>query len=90
MKAHLLDPPPPLSAARPDLPATAIAAVERALAKQPGDRFPTVSAFVEALAGEASAGPRARRLSERRSQPAAVAGLIAKASKGPRAMAHSG
>jgi len=43
------DPPPPIRQARPELPAGVEAVLAKALAKKPGDRFPTVSAFVEAL-----------------------------------------
>src|SRR5579864_7430915 len=42
---HLHDPPPSLLAVRPDLPPRLVAAVERALAKNPDDRFPTMDAF---------------------------------------------
>lgn len=45
------EPPPPICQARPDLPA----GVEAVLAKAPGDRYATVSGFVEAL-GRALAG----------------------------------
>jgi serine/threonine-protein kinase len=47
--AHLSDPPPSLSARRPDLPAAADAALARALAKAPEDRFPNCLAFAGAL-----------------------------------------
>jgi Tol biopolymer transport system component len=43
------EPPPPLSQFRPDLPAGAGAALEQALAKEPGARYAGASAFVEAL-----------------------------------------
>lgn len=46
---HCKLPPPPLEALRPGLPSHVYAAVEKALAKSPDDRFPTVSAFVEGL-----------------------------------------
>ena len=48
--------PPPLRAARPDLPATATAVIAKALAKEKGRRYPTCTAFVEALgqAGQAA------------------------------------
>ncbi len=48
---HLLAEPPPLSASRPDLPATATAALNRALAKSPDDRFANAGEFAEALSG---------------------------------------
>ena len=62
------DPPPPLRAARPDLPAQAERTLERALAKNPGDRFGTCAEFLAALAGTLRTAedgpvpqPRARR-----------------------------
>ncbi len=42
-------PPPPLDALRPGLPANVYDAVNRALAKKPLERFPSVKAFVERL-----------------------------------------
>ncbi|QRK09159.1 protein kinase [Archangium violaceum] len=45
------DPPVPLSQLCPDLPAEVVAAVERALAKEPQERFPDVASFIEALTG---------------------------------------
>jgi Tol biopolymer transport system component len=49
------EPPPPLSQYRPDLPAEVGAALEQALAKEPGARYLSAAAFVEAL-GHALAG----------------------------------
>ena len=48
---HMLvyEPPPPLCTARPDLPATVEEALNRALAKEPADRFGSCGAFVSAL-----------------------------------------
>jgi len=46
---HALDPVPPLRTIRPELPAAVDRAVSKALAKAPADRFPTVTAFLEAL-----------------------------------------
>ena len=59
------DPPPPLRQARPGLPAEVEGVVVRGLAKEPGDRYGSVSAFVDALeqayrgakAGEAVSRP---------------------------------
>ncbi len=43
------DPPPPICQTRPDLPMEVEKVLAKALAKKPGDRYPSVSAFVEAL-----------------------------------------
>jgi YVTN family beta-propeller protein len=61
--AHVHDPPPPVGERRPDLPAPLDAAVARALAKDPDDRYPSCEALVAtaqaALAG--TAPPPVRR-----------------------------
>ncbi len=46
---HLSEPPRPLLDLRPDLPANLAAAIERALAKAPGDRWPDAASFRDAL-----------------------------------------
>ena len=46
---HLSEPPPPLRSHRPDAPAAVAHALQRALAKAPPDRFPTVAEFTAAL-----------------------------------------
>jgi len=51
LNKHVSQPPPPLAEARPDLPQHAYAAIDRALAKQPANRFTTVTDFVNTLAG---------------------------------------
>ena len=56
MARRLVERPPSLDIARPGLPATAVAAVERALARQPADRFETASDFAVALCGRAEDG----------------------------------
>ena len=43
------DPPKPLKDRRPDAPDALVLAIEKALAKEPDERFPTVAAFAEAL-----------------------------------------
>lgn len=53
LNKHVSEPPPALAALRPDLPPHAAAAIERALAKQPDERFASAMAFVNALAGRA-------------------------------------
>ena len=47
---HALDPVPPLRTVRPAVPHALDAAITRALAKQPADRWPSVAAFAEAVA----------------------------------------
>jgi serine/threonine-protein kinase len=49
MWAHLSDPPPPVTARRPDLPPAANAVLARALAKAPGDRYASCRDFSDAL-----------------------------------------
>jgi len=56
---HALDPVPPLRTIRPELPAAVDQALGKALSKAPADRFPTVTAFLEALTRPA--GPRGGR-----------------------------
>ncbi|MEU5976991.1 serine/threonine-protein kinase [Streptomyces sp. NPDC047315] len=57
--AHQFDPPPPLTARRPDLPSAVDPVIARALAKSPDDRFDTCGRFVAALRAAASRGARA-------------------------------
>ncbi|MFD0313070.1 serine/threonine-protein kinase [Streptomyces flavalbus] len=56
--AHQYDDPPPLTAARPDLPAAVDAVLARALAKTPDDRYDSCLAFVTALRDAARSAPR--------------------------------
>ena len=51
---HILDPVPPLRAARPLVPAAVEQAVSRALAKVPADRFATAAQFAQALSAPAT------------------------------------
>jgi len=46
---HINEPPPRLRDARPDVPLRVEAAVQRAMAKSPADRFPTMNAFCAEL-----------------------------------------
>jgi serine/threonine protein kinase len=49
VKKHCLDKVPSLQELQPDLSAPVAAVVERALAKQPAERFPSVTSFAKAL-----------------------------------------
>jgi len=51
---HVADSPPPLSLVRPGVPSAVRTALNRALAKCPEDRFPTICAFADALTAPAS------------------------------------
>jgi serine/threonine protein kinase len=46
---HINEPPPPLLEKRPDVPVRLVYAIERALAKDPADRFPSMDAFAAEL-----------------------------------------
>ena len=49
MYSHFNDPPPPLNDVRPDCPPEIVKAVMRMLAKEPGERFPTVEDAISAI-----------------------------------------
>ena len=49
MARHAIEPPAPIRARRPNVPVAVERALGRALAKSPGDRFPTMIEFVAAL-----------------------------------------
>ena len=53
---HLAAAPPSITGMRPAVPASVAAALQRALAKTPADRFRTVAQFAEALEGRVSSG----------------------------------
>jgi serine/threonine-protein kinase len=56
---HINEPPPPIRDQRPDVPPRVEAAVQRAMAKRPEDRFPTMADFcgeLEACLAELQAG----------------------------------
>ncbi|MFN0180553.1 MAG: protein kinase domain-containing protein [Gemmatimonadales bacterium] len=55
MFRHMSEPPPSLAERRPGLPADLCAAVERALAKEPGDRFASMEDFAAHLEGATAA-----------------------------------
>jgi YVTN family beta-propeller protein len=47
--AHLVEPPPPVTATRPELPGAVNGVVARAMAKDPADRYPSCEDLVEEL-----------------------------------------
>ncbi|MGH7581957.1 MAG: serine/threonine-protein kinase [Gemmatimonadales bacterium] len=52
---HLADPAPAVHAIRPEAPAALAQAIDRALRKSPGERFPSAEAFAETLSAGLSA-----------------------------------
>ena len=63
LRQHCLEPPPHLSAVRPEIPTHVSDALVKAMSKKPGERFDDVLDFVSALGGRrpGSAGARAYR-----------------------------
>ena len=61
MRKQVVDVPASVSTLRPEVPGGVAAAIDRALAKAPADRFATAAAFVAALHAEAPAAPNERR-----------------------------
>jgi serine/threonine protein kinase len=59
MQQHIVEPPPSVRAVLPDAPAALDAAIQRATAKRPGDRFENAMAFIAALQQAAAEAPRA-------------------------------
>ncbi|HEX7335755.1 MAG TPA: protein kinase [Gemmatimonadales bacterium] len=53
MARHAVEVPPPIRTLRPNVPLAVEAALQRALAKAPGDRFATMADFCEALSAPA-------------------------------------
>jgi serine/threonine-protein kinase len=49
---HVFEPPPPVGNLRPDVPQDLCAALERALAKEPEQRFATMEDFARAVGGD--------------------------------------
>jgi serine/threonine protein kinase len=63
-EAHLTDPPPKLSARRPDLPPGLGEVLERAMAKAPGDRYGTPVDFADAFSAALGHGSEEADLAE--------------------------
>ena len=55
---QVFEPPPPMLATRPDVPRDMSAALERALSKDPEQRFATMEDFAAAIGGERRSGSR--------------------------------
>jgi hypothetical protein len=72
---HRLEAPVPVRALRPEVPAAVAAVVERLMAHDPADRYPSPAAVAEALPAPVSAAPVAPRRG--RALPWAVAALSA-------------
>jgi serine/threonine-protein kinase len=62
--AHLTEPPPPLSAAAPEVPAAVAAVIEKALSKSPDDRYRSAAEFRDALDVRISAAFEASRFAD--------------------------
>jgi predicted ATPase/class 3 adenylate cyclase len=60
MYAHVSQPPPPLTAQRPDLPAAANQVLARGLAKEPTGRYASCREFADALRGSLGLPPYAQ------------------------------
>jgi serine/threonine protein kinase len=88
---HAVDPVPPLHTVRSTVPQSVEAAIERALAKVPGDRFSTADEFAQALESESSVTVPRRRISIFRSRRimAAIAVLVVAAGLGVRLVSYS-
>ena len=85
---HAAQPLPSLRSVNPSLPAYLERAIERAMAKEPADRFSTASAFAEVLTTETLVAPLKRRVWRRRAALAMTAlAVVAAASWGVRHLA---
>jgi hypothetical protein len=73
--AHLEEEPPKASGVKPELPESVDEVLRRALAKEPGERYPTCNALIEA-SGEALGIRRATPVPRRRLLLVAAAGVL--------------
>lgn len=74
--AHTTEPPPEVSTFRADVPPVMEAALKRALAKQPDDRFPSVAAFLEVFLANLETTAALRQVWTPRTRAAAVLLLV--------------
>jgi serine/threonine-protein kinase len=65
-RAHVEDDPPPASSRAPELPPAVDAVLDRGLAKEPADRYPTAGAFVRELERALAPAPRPQRAARTR------------------------
>src|SRR5437762_1174482 len=79
LNKHMVEPPPSLAELRRDLSPNAYAAIDRALATRPEDRFASVTDFVNALAGRVPQVAPRRAAGRRRRVVGWGAGLAAAA-----------
>jgi len=93
-RAHVEDPPPPASERAPELSRAVDAVLERGLAKDPRDRWPSSEAFVDALERTLAEEPTkpTRRMTKRAAArgAAAAAGAGAAAARSDEARASDG
>ncbi|WP_194819298.1 serine/threonine-protein kinase [Nocardia sp. XZ_19_385] len=68
IKGHLHDPPQPVATLRPELPNTLDKVMIRALAKDPADRYPTCTEFIDAVR-QAFTGPTTHVFASRTTRP---------------------
>jgi serine/threonine-protein kinase len=73
VRQHLLAAAPPVTQLRPSVPAEVAAALERALAKAPADRFNSVAQFASALQGSSVGGRTVGPVTPRRTRRLALA-----------------
>jgi serine/threonine-protein kinase len=59
---HVFEPPPRVFETRPDAPVDLVAALDRALAKEPEQRFATMEEFAAAVSGERRSGSGSRTM----------------------------
>jgi serine/threonine-protein kinase len=77
MHQHLAAPPPPVTRHRPEVPAAIAAALDRALAKDPANRFSSAEQFLAALEPSRASGSAARSASRSWRRVAVAAASVA-------------
>ena len=77
LRQHMIEPPRPLTSLRPDVPPELEHAVAKALAKVPGDRWPSGAAFAAALTLGAEPLPQPATVARRRVRRATLVGGVA-------------